>query len=143
MEQRRDTIIFEIRCHVPEVNDPNFINTVQNLGIESLGGYAEKFDEEAWIYRGNLVKLGRCYFTALADEQEKRVVLEPIEWQSNFKKLVNLPIKVNGKHQGQEYYFEDEKSVKQWLKKLNMIDRINYMVSVPEKYFGSAIMYLI
>lgn len=143
MEARKDTIIFEIKCHVPAVTHSNFMDAVRNLGIDSLGGYAERQgNDELWKYKGNLVKLGKCYFTVIADEEGKKVVLEPVEWKDSFKKLVDLPIEVLGRHAGQQYYFTSEESAKRWLSDLKIVDLVNFTVSVPGKYFGTAIMYL-
>lgn len=143
MEQRKDTIIFEVQCHVPEVTPANFSDVVRNLGIQSLGGYAEKqVADNLWRYKGNLVKLGTYYFTVVADEEGKKIVFKPIEWKSNFKQLVDLPIEVLGRHSGQQFYFEDEDSAKRWLMDQKIVDLVNFTVSVPGKYYGTAIMYL-
>lgn len=139
--ERNSVITFEIRYPVPEVTHTSFMDVVRNLGVESMGGYAEKMpDGLSERYKGNLIKFGKGYFTVIADDETKKVVFEPVEWKETFMKLTDLPIEVTGRN-GDKFYFAKEEEAVKWLSNLKMVDQLNFIVKAPG-YYGTALMYI-
>lgn len=138
-----NNILVTINNPVTEVNKDTMVSTLRNLGVQSLGGFAEilpKYGKGA-RYLGTLFKIGSIYCTLQIDIGKQHIAMNPIEWQQNYVMAVNMPIEVCGGNDGEKVLFPSEEEAVRWLKLFTAIEQLKLSIKTSD-YNGPVVMYL-
>lgn len=127
-----------------ELTADTLVQTIDAMGVQRLGGYAERTitSGKGAKYRGNLLKLGPFFFSLIWHEETNRVTMASVSWDKKKHVMVSeMPVSVSGTHDGTMVFFKNEKDAIEWLEGMNPSERMRMAVQSPD-FSGSAVMFM-
>lgn len=133
----------EFAVSVKEMSPQEVVRVLNDLGAKILGSYAEKCSHfgKGYRYIGNIIQMGSLYFTLRWNNEENKVLMNPVTLNDTCVPTAILPVTITGSQSGDTALFATREDAISWLKNMSSIEQLKLSVKTAD-YNGPAVMFL-
>ena len=136
-------VTLEIVMPVPELSPQCVVKLIGDIGATSLGGYVELTSQygKGAKFLGSLIQIGSTKFTLIWNNEETKMKIFPVKWQTNYAMAEDFCVTVTGLTSGDTAMFKSVDDAKEWLSNLSSIEQLKLNVKAPG-FNDCAVMFL-